>query len=317
MLCSFAHEFPPMVAAFLERDRKLRRHFREETITDLLMGSLAMMGGRRLIVEFPDEPKTGADMQWDFVNEKSNTYLSLLIQAKRLFGEGKFWRRHNYREILHTTGAGGPLQAEVLCDTARASVATVPIYMFYNPQQSCNLAHAGGGPNVLGVNWMDGYLVENLVKSASTQQLRTHNKSLAAVYASLMSLPDLLCPSGVLPFPIIGRAIGWAAPGAPLPLVLFRGRIGVAMPPRPEDIRARLAGARERIRAGVKASEPAAIELPSIPQLVPVPQDVRLRITRYRSREVAAEPTGYLPHWRVTFLSTEPPTAEELANPQG
>jgi hypothetical protein len=64
MLCYFSHQFPPFVANFLQRGRVLRRRFREESITDLLMGSLVALGGGRLVVEFPDEPKTGADMEW-------------------------------------------------------------------------------------------------------------------------------------------------------------------------------------------------------------------------------------------------------------
>jgi hypothetical protein len=40
MLCDLAHTFPTWVAKLLERDRHLRRNFREETITDLLMASL-------------------------------------------------------------------------------------------------------------------------------------------------------------------------------------------------------------------------------------------------------------------------------------
>lgn len=41
------------------------------------MAALDAPGGRRnLIVEFPDEPVTGADMQWDFVNLDRRTFFS-------------------------------------------------------------------------------------------------------------------------------------------------------------------------------------------------------------------------------------------------
>ena len=68
MLCSLAHLFPGFAADFLEGSYRLRRRFKEETITDMLMSALLASGGRRLIVEFPNEPRTGADMQWDFVD---------------------------------------------------------------------------------------------------------------------------------------------------------------------------------------------------------------------------------------------------------
>lgn len=44
MLCLLADEFPPFVARFLQRSYDLRRRFREETVTDLLMGSLITAG---------------------------------------------------------------------------------------------------------------------------------------------------------------------------------------------------------------------------------------------------------------------------------
>ncbi|WP_406567276.1 DUF6615 family protein [Azospirillum fermentarium] len=39
-----ARQFPPFVESFLERSRRLRRRFREETVTDLLMGNLIRAG---------------------------------------------------------------------------------------------------------------------------------------------------------------------------------------------------------------------------------------------------------------------------------
>lgn len=82
MLCHMAHQFPPFVESFLERSRALRRRFREETVTDLLMGSLITAGGRRVIVEFPDEPVTGADMEWNFVNPDDGTIFRLLLSVR-------------------------------------------------------------------------------------------------------------------------------------------------------------------------------------------------------------------------------------------
>jgi len=38
MLCTFANQFPSFVERFLGQGRKLRRRFREETVTDLGSG---------------------------------------------------------------------------------------------------------------------------------------------------------------------------------------------------------------------------------------------------------------------------------------
>src|ERR1700745_707121 len=84
MLCHFADAFPRIVADFLQSGRALRRGFREESVTDLLMGSLRLLGDRRIIVDFPDEPVTGGNMEWNFVNLNPRSFFRLLIQAKQL-----------------------------------------------------------------------------------------------------------------------------------------------------------------------------------------------------------------------------------------
>jgi hypothetical protein len=128
------------VASFLQRGRKLRRRFREETVTDLLMSSLIAYGGGRLIVEFPDEPVTGADMQWDFVNLDRRSFFRIMIQAKQLYGDGGKWSRHNYTQMYHRPKVGGLTQAATY------------LYIFYNPSNSCKLAADKGVNNIEGIN---------------------------------------------------------------------------------------------------------------------------------------------------------------------
>lgn len=189
MLCYLAHQFPPFVENFLERGRTLRRRFREETITDLMMGSLITAGTGRVIVEFPDEPVTGADMEWNFVNPGDGTFFRILLQAKQAYGDGTKWTRHGYRELLHTSGTGTKLQAETLCDTARIpGSATYPLYIFYHPAQTCALARKAGMIHVAGVNLADGYVIERLVKAAKTRAFRTSNKSLRVIAPHLFPM---------------------------------------------------------------------------------------------------------------------------------
>ncbi len=143
------------------------------------MGSLITAGSGKVIVDFPDEPVTGADMEWNFVNPSDGTFFRILLQAKQAYGDGKKWTRHAYRELLHTSGSGGKLQAETLCDTARApGSATYPLYILYHSACTCALARKDGVSGVAGVNLVDGYVIERLVKAANTRARRTSNKSL-------------------------------------------------------------------------------------------------------------------------------------------
>lgn len=314
MLCQFAHQFPEFVAGFFERGRVLQRRFREETVTDLIMGQLLAIGRPDVIVEFPDETKTGADMEWNFVNRDKGTFFRLLVQAKQLYGDGNIWRRLNYRELFHHTGRGGPLQVSVLCNAARSAThATVPIYFFYNPQSARKLADSKGYPNLRGINWADGYLVERLVTSAATRAQRTSHKSLGKIYPLLHEMPDLLC-TGIFrrvgPLALFPGA-GFAVSGRPI-LIGPRG-IAVALPPRPEDIRERLLTTRSLaapvaplgrrpVAQGQVRDDIDASPIPEVSANIPpeITRVIEARGERADSRTVP------LLNWRVTFLSSEP-----------
>jgi len=295
LLCALANRFPQFIADFFDHGRKLRRRFREETVTDLLMGGLISMGGRNVIVEFPDEPATGADMQWDFVHRGSNTFFRVMLQAKRLYGDGQRWRRHTYRELFHVSG--GALQAVTLCNHARSQAATYPLYIFYNPSGSCQLAANKGVSSVNGINLVDGYLVEGLVTAANSRALRTSNRSLGTLYPYFFTLPELFCPSRVRSLgPMVGIENGGTTLGVPVP--------------RPEDIRERLSRALEASRS---ASSPevrgarAVQELPEVPEVSKeIPADVQKRIENHfnpERRDGGGHEPEALDHWRATFVS--------------
>lgn len=298
MLCQLAHQFPLFVEGFLERSRSLRRRFREETVTDLLMGCLITAGGRRIIVDFPDEPVTGADMEWNFANPDDGTFFRILLQAKQCYGDGKVWTRHGYRELFHTAGNGPKLQAVALCDTARAETATYPYYVFYHPQSTCTAAKAAGFDTVTGACLGDGYFIEQLAITARTRTLRTRNKSLKTIAPLLFPLSDLLCPPTVLdrgPF-------AFAPEGSTFPMVIGRenGRtfLGIPVPPTPEVVRQCIVRTHENLTFAGKALE----ELPRVPELSKrIPQDVLARI-----EGVGTSRPAHLRRWRVTFVSASP-----------
>jgi len=314
MLCHFADRFPGVVADFLERSRNLGRRFREDSVTDLMMANLVILGGSRVIVEFPNEPVTGADMQWDFVNRDDHTFYRLLIQAKRLYCDGNDWRQHNYRHLRHKVGSG--FQADLLCHTAyNASVAgtpTYPLYIFYNPQSTCQSAAGDGYDDVRGVNVADGYDVRDLA-------IR-RNRRLSALLTLFHPLSLLFCPSpffAVQFFNFVARTVyltmGVDASG--------RMSLGFEMPPRPIDIHDRLRVIRgaddtkmPRYRPspfGQEASRPP--DLP--PVATSIPDDVQVRIDRVRSAAPFDEAVLPLDRWRVTFISSNPRPSEEGLRP--
>jgi hypothetical protein len=139
MLCQFARQFPNVVADFLNRSRSLHRRFREESVTDLLMANLIAIGGNRVYVEFPNEPVTGADMEWNFVNWDDNSFYRLRIQAKRLYGIGRNWKRYSYMHLTDLSPNKQQLQVEVLCNSARSNTRVSSLHLLQCPRslRSC------------------------------------------------------------------------------------------------------------------------------------------------------------------------------------
>lgn len=305
MLCLLAHQFPPFVADFLGRGRSLRRRFREESVTDLLMGSLVAVGGSRVIVEFPDEFVTGADMEWNFVNSDDNTFFRILLQAKQAYGDGKIWTRHTYRELLHVSG--GKFQAEILCDTARAESATYPLYILYHPVQTCSSACMAGSAHVVGVNLADGYRIERLVKTATTRALRTRNKSLGTIAPHLFLLSDLFCPSTLLQMGPFGLAAGFPRMVYIMTSGRQRGLAGFPIPPTPQQVRDRLSEVR---RGSIKTAAEDSEQISSMPEVpaiaTAIPEDVRAVLRGSEEIKEEAVQRKPLRRWRITFVSASP-----------
>lgn len=281
MLCHFSQEFPPFVAKFLDSGRLLRRRFREESITDLIMAGLIAVGGGHIIVEFPDEPITGADMQWDIVNIKDNTFFRVILQAKQLYGGGLIWSRHYYKELLKK-GKKNKLQAQVLCDTARnALVPTYPLYILYNSETSCELSRQAEVYTVDGVNLADGFAIEALVRAANNRQLRTRYKSLGRIEPFLQPLQTLFCPT-------ITERFGARSVSSGLP--------------QPADIRGRLVVLRRKAKKSAEQNDLPIPEVSEVPEVAEgIPADVQRIIRYYRERDDQVLPRIH--RWRVIFVS--------------
>ena len=235
MLCRFANEFPLFVGSFLDRETHLKRYFREETITDLMMGALVAVGAPRVIVQFPYEPTTGADMEWNFVSPGRNTFFRILLQAKRLTGNGNIWTRYVIVNCC-TDGFGNRDQVQVLCDTAQtAAHPTYPLYAFFHPARVYDW-RIDRASVVAGVTWQMGRRSSSFFWHCATEaaSVQEHRKRVSIFFP----LSALLCSSAIRP--ILPYALS-AADETMGPFVIrFSGGqrvVGIPLPPTPEIVR--------------------------------------------------------------------------------
>jgi hypothetical protein len=290
MLCQFSHSFPEFVSQFLDSSKNLRRRFREETVTDILMSNLLMFGDGRVIVEFPDEVATGADMEWNFVNPDDQTFFRILLQAKRAYGTEQDWVKHEYKHLFYKTKGSLRLQVETLCDTALAQGAsTYPLYIFYNPFLTCDLAQQNRAP-ITGVGLCDGFLIERLTQFGTTPARRSTVKKVSNIAPHQFDLATIFCPSRIRrldPFAYSGRFT--------LRVVLdfVSGRIGRSIPPAPSEVCERLISTFREKYPGVRRRTPEVAQS--------IPDDVRASMERARTREGKRETP--LTRYRVIFIS--------------
>ena len=224
MLCDLAHSFPPQVAELLERDQGLKRNFREESVTDLLMFSLVGLQPFGIRVDFPDEPTTGGDMDWIFAAPHEiggGRYLRIILQAKRAQfskSKGGYWYYHH---LDHEKGK----QASTLVShaaSAPGSMSTLPLYIFYHPTSALS-AKTATLPAIEGVNLVFAHQIAPVVAGGCARK----DKTVGTWRTSFMPLSDILCwplvpvprpkgpsPSGSLGFQIAGglpRTVPFAA----------------------------------------------------------------------------------------------------------
>lgn len=207
MLCEFASNFPPLLARILERDIHIKRNFREETATDLLTAGLVGLEPFGIRVDYPDEPTTGADMDWIYAapNEiAGGSYLRLVIQAKRAklrpTASGGYWL---YEHLDHGTPPGD--QANTLVNYAASKpdgMDTLALHMFYHPL-SALAPQTRFKPAIEGINATFAEDVAVVVNGGCG----IHQKKVAYWRDGFLSLADLLCfptipPVGPLPDPL-------------------------------------------------------------------------------------------------------------------
>ena len=243
MLCELAHDFPPRIAEFLERDRKLTRNFREESVTDMLMASMVGLQSLGIRVDFPDEPSTGGDMEWIYaapLEISGGRYLRLILQAKRAkyvtLKSSGYWF---YEHLDHGDPAGS--QAKTLISHANSSAAgmtTLPFYIFYHPT-SATMPAARKLPAIEGINLVFADLIEPVVRTGCKRA----DKKVSRWRSHFLPLSDLLC------WPIV--TIARPPPAQPGVTQFLVDGVGLRMPPltsgfHPDIVTRRLNQRRER-----------------------------------------------------------------------
>ena len=205
-LCGLSKTLPLLVGNLLDRESKLRKgRFREETLTDIFSGALAAFAGPSLVIEYPPEAKTGADIDLDFVHAASGRRLALRIQAKRLNAltddMGKVVKPaiRSYAHLLHRVADPVTTVVDYQFRTLNATPApSIPLYMFYNHGKVVrDPPFRGTKPTVCGINlaFADDIAKQMEAKVAKTAGSR-FNKRLSKLQPHFFELDVLFCPGG-------------------------------------------------------------------------------------------------------------------------
>ena len=203
-LCGLAATLPLLIGHLLDQEAKLSRgRFREETLTDIFTGALAACAGPELVIQYPVEVVTGADLDLRFWNVAGGQELNLRIQAKRL--EAKFdgkkrvnVRCRSYRSLLYRPVNSTAYQFQTLVNAA-SKPGSVPLYMFYNHQSVVTDDHfKTPGPPVSGVNLAFATDIEKEMQSklrAKKPRSKPHMR-LSHLRKHMFRLESILCPGG-------------------------------------------------------------------------------------------------------------------------
>jgi hypothetical protein len=150
--CELSDEMPKRVAEFIEIDKDLKRRFREDSMTDVLLASFLKLPPDQVRLDTPREAITGSDFDL-FVTQRANTDMThYRIQAKRLCDQ-PHWTRGYYKSLAHRLASTNNLQVDILCDNL--PTACMPLYAFYNHanvvSQSNGQVHGISLANAFGI----------------------------------------------------------------------------------------------------------------------------------------------------------------------
>ena len=191
--CDLAKRMPPLVADFLDLESSLRRRFREESVSAMIVASLIRLSGPGLSVQVPeDESKTGNDFDIVIFDPAHRTAVQYRIQAKRLTPHHTLWERGSYVELAHPNGTGAQSLSLVRSAAAERRIPTVPLYAFYNPARACEPS----GGLISGIEMADGRAIRAVVRELiRARPKRPPLKRLSTLHPLFFPLSRILCPS--------------------------------------------------------------------------------------------------------------------------
>jgi hypothetical protein len=205
--CDLAERLPVMVSEFLDIEQKLKRRFREDSVTDILVASLLSLPGNAVVVLTPPEAKTGGDFDLVVVDPTSGDAVQFRIQAKRLSPHSHDWQIGSYAELAHPHNSGAQSHT-LLRGLGREAVTTIPLYAFYNPAHVC----VASGGTVAGIELASGWEVRERIKAiVKVKPKRLPFKRIGSLQPLFFPLSTILCapPSTVrsssIPMPADAR----------------------------------------------------------------------------------------------------------------
>lgn len=199
-ICEIVRRLPAIVASMLDQEKNMSRgKFREETFTDLLVASLLLNAGPNLIICYPDEQKTGSDIDIIFYNIEKNEKFQIRIQAKRLSsGKNSSNLYRSYDHLLHYVKKTSEYQFRTLINK---SAEYIPLYMFYNHKEVVDdkIFRNNGLPAVRGINLAFAsdiaWEMEDLIPRMGPGKRNPH-KRLSHLQKYLFHIEDIFCPRG-------------------------------------------------------------------------------------------------------------------------
>lgn len=206
--CDLANRLPGMVAEFLDIEQHLKRRFREDSITDILVASLLSLQGNDIVVLTPPETKTGGDFDLVILELVSGDAVQFRIQAKRLTPHKHNWIIGCYGELAHPQNSGAQSQA-LLRGLGNEAITTIPLYAFYNPARVC----VASGGTVSGIELASGWEIRERIKAiVKVKPKRLPYKRIGSLQPLFFPLSTILCATSstarasAIPLPAEARA---------------------------------------------------------------------------------------------------------------
>ncbi|TCP84188.1 hypothetical protein C8J42_11729 [Sphingomonas sp. PP-CE-1A-559] len=193
--CDLAQRLPVMIAEFLDIEQKLKRRFREDSVTDILVASLLSLPGNSVVVLTPPESKTGGDFDLVVVDPLSGDAVQFRIQAKRLTPHKHNWEIGSYAELAHPHNSGAQSQT-LLRGLGKEAITTIPLYAFYNP------AHVGtaSGGTVSGIELASAWEIRERIKAiVKVKPKRLPYKRIGSLQPLFFPLSTILCTPATRP----------------------------------------------------------------------------------------------------------------------